>query len=191
MNVLILDNKSEELDLLLRYVKHRAWSFELVKPNELAQKELGDIDCAILTGGYWYEDPSTQSKMYENELEFIKTTALPVLGICLGAQLIAIEFGGEVAELKEQHHGERTVQLTQKGKELFETEEDLIVSENHTIGITSLDDSFEVLATSTDCIEAFSHKHRPLVGVQFHPERLNKQQHSQNTWDAIFKALSI
>jgi GMP synthase (glutamine-hydrolysing) len=99
-------------------------------------------------------------------------TGVPVLGICYGAQLIARQLGGTVANTGKGEYG-RTELRVASGGLLFGHDQPASqpVWMSHFDSITDVPEGFDVLA-STDQVPAaaFEHRDRGLYGVQFHPE---------------------
>jgi len=104
---------------------------------------------------------------------FYKT--LPILGICLGHQIIGSAFGATIKRAKVIMHGKLS-KIIHNGKKLFEkipkkffaTRYHSLVIENKT-----LSDEFEISAkTSDNVIMGINHKQYHLYGIQFHPESI-------------------
>ncbi len=104
--------------------------------------------------------------------------SIPLLGVCLGHQAIGAAFGGQVIRAPAPMHG-KTATIENDGTDLFHglpptftatRYHSLIVSE---IGFP---DELAVTATCRDTtgplIMALRHKHRPIFGLQFHPESI-------------------
>ncbi|MBM3313937.1 hypothetical protein FJY70_05045, partial [candidate division WOR-3 bacterium] len=106
--------------------------------------------------------------------EFTRGLNLPTLGICFGHQLLARAFGGRVlsGELIKRHE---TVELAQTSPLFYDLgpKADFVESHREYVDPDSiLPAGWQVSARSGSCpVEAMSHPTRPLLGVQFHPER--------------------
>lgn len=187
--ILIIDNKTDDIQSVYRACSRLGYEYEAISAHQIQDKIPEVFDAILLTGGEWYDDPTQQAQHYADELEFIVKAEIPSVGICLGMQLIATAFGGQAIRIDKEHHGRREIKLTDIGKTLLGLDENMLVFENHNVGIINLPNSFDVLAESDECIEMIKHKSRPIIGVQFHPEKLSKQEHSDEMWKSILKLI--
>jgi len=96
---------------------------------------------------------------------------VPVLGVCLGHQLIVETFGGEVDRAHELVHGKAT-QLRHDGLGVYAgIAQDVEVGRYHSLAATRVPDVLEVTATAADGeVMGVRHRELPIEGVQFHPE---------------------
>jgi carbamoyl-phosphate synthase small subunit len=113
-------------------------------------------------------DPAGLPYAVEAVHELIESD-VPVFGICLGHQLIGRALGANTYKLKFGHHGgNHPVQHLPSG-------EVLITAQNHNYCVRLDDlDLSEVEITyrslNDDSLEGFRLKHKPVLGIQFHPE---------------------
>lgn len=126
----------------------------------------------ILSGGGLYLDKKIYLNSVRADISLLVDSNAPILGICLGHEIICEVFGGEVLKLKKAANFPKLrVNILDKSK-IFKGLPDVInVYENHNRYIKNLPDLFKLTATSRkDSIESFFHKEKPIFGVQFHPE---------------------
>jgi len=97
---------------------------------------------------------------------------IPVLGICLGHQIIAMLFGGKVQAFSQMTKKDEKIQFLDRNEPLLKDLKDAeYMRESHHDCIISVPHNFMLLALSASCpVEAVKHRELPLYGVQFHPE---------------------
>ncbi|WP_028049617.1 aminodeoxychorismate synthase component I [Cellulomonas sp. URHD0024] len=106
--------------------------------------------------------------------EVISTGSIPLLGVCLGHQGIAMLGGsGSIALAPEPRHGRKSPVL-HDGTGLFAgIPSPHEVVRYHSWAVDRLSDDLEALAWTPDgVLMALRHRHRPQWGVQFHPESI-------------------
>ena len=137
------------------------------------------VDGLVLLGGGFMPDDDERAPFLPHERALVReamTAGVPVLGICLGAQLLAHVAGGEVtAKSGETERGSCPIELlAAAGNDpLFSGltgYEELRMIQNHKDSITMLPPGAVHLATSEACrVQAFR-VGAAAWGVQFHPE---------------------
>jgi GMP synthase (glutamine-hydrolysing) len=154
------------------------WSFVWGTPPP---RPLESYDAAMVFGGAMHADQEAQHPWISEELRWLTSvleTGLPVLGICLGVQLLARAAGSWVGPLDEPEIGWYEVELTDAGvadpvvgalPRSFEA----LQWHRYTYGLPT--DAVE-LATSPLATQAFR-LGDACWGVQFHPEVTEGQLH--------------
>ncbi len=98
---------------------------------------------------------------------------LPVFGVCLGLQSIAVAYGGVVGRATELLHGKTSPVLHEGQGVLAGLPSPFTATRYHSLAIEarSLPEVLEVTArTETGVIMAVRHRELPVEAVQFHPE---------------------
>jgi GMP synthase (glutamine-hydrolysing) len=96
---------------------------------------------------------------------------IPVLGICYGAQLMALELGGDVAAATRREYGSATIQITSEDGVFAGLEREQPVWMSHGDSITRLPAGFVSTAqTDSTPYAGLVDPQRRLYGIQFHPE---------------------
>ena len=101
---------------------------------------------------------------------------VPILGVCLGHQAIAVADGATLVLAPEPVHG-RACPIQPTADPLFEgLPRPFAAARYHSLLVTSVPDVLEVIATTrhgdSELVMALRHRERPRIGFQFHPESI-------------------
>ena len=113
-------------------------------------------------------DPKKCTKTIEAVKKFLETD-IPMMGICLGNQVLALAAGADTYKLKFGHRGQNHPAIDLLTKKCY------ITSQNHGFSVdsNSLDGTgFDVwfINANDKTVEGIRHKSKPVFAVQFHPE---------------------
>ena len=113
-------------------------------------------------------DPAATGRYAINIIQKLMKTSIPIFGICLGHQLLALALKAKTKKMKLGHRG-----ANHPVKNLINNKVE-ITSQNHGFEIVkeSLPKNVEVTHKSLfdNCIEGIKLKNRPVFSVQYHPE---------------------
>ena len=172
MNVILVNNDTEpkNWEKLQDVVTAAGYTVAPIHHSAIGAIDPRGYDLAILSGGWYYEDEVELLEKYAEELQFIVSTPIPILGICVGMQLMHVAIDQAVPLLDKRRYGWSEIDVNIAGQMLFGFPESLKVFKNHDRGIIESNPQFEVLASCDTNAEIVLHKTKPLLGVQFHPE---------------------
>ncbi|UCG15356.1 MAG: glutamine-hydrolyzing GMP synthase [Phycisphaerales bacterium] len=166
--IAVVDFGSQYAQLIARRVRennvHSLLCAPHVTPEELQRMNAVGL---ILSGGpssvYAENAPRCDPALLE--------TGLPILGICYGMHLACHMLGGEVGETRSREYGRTRLWVDDAGSILAHVPSPTSAWMSHGDVVDRLGGDFDVLAHTESCpFAAVRHKHRPIYGLQFHPE---------------------
>lgn len=166
--ILILDFGSQYTQLIARRIREIGVYTEIMPGDAALEGRLPPgVKGIVLSGSPYsvYEDgaPRPDAQVYKG--------ALPVLGICYGAQRMTQDHGGAVQGLPDREYGRRSVLITERDPLLNGVPEGFLSWMSHGDSIERAAPGFKILAKTDNGIPAaIKHEALPLYGVQFHPE---------------------
>lgn len=167
--IIILDFGSQYTQLIARRVREQGVYCE-IHPFTLGADVIAELrpKGVILSGG-----PSsvTDEEAPRVAADFYQKVNAPILGICYGMQLVAVDLGGgtQPAARREYGHAKAKV-LSGKTKLFNELPFELDVWMSHGDHVTELPTGFKQTATTGDVVTAMENEERGIYCVQFHPE---------------------
>ncbi len=166
--VVVLDFGSQFAQLITRRVRELDVFAELM-PHDTPYDELvrRGTRAIILSGGpmsvFDPDAPRPDPAIWSGQI--------PVLGICYGAQMMALELGGDVLPTDRREYGPASVTITDDDGLFTGIERQQPVWMSHGDSITRLPDGFRATAqTDSSPFAGLAAPERNLYGIQFHPE---------------------
>ncbi|MCH2676650.1 MAG: glutamine-hydrolyzing carbamoyl-phosphate synthase small subunit [Alphaproteobacteria bacterium] len=165
---------------ILRCLSENNCKITVVPAKESAKKILNrKPDGIFLSNGPG--DPAATGTYAVPIVKELTKSNLPIFGICLGHQLLAITLG---AKTKKMHHGHRGANHPVKNLKRKRVE---ITSQNHGFVVDSKTIPKDVdvthLSLFDNSIEGIKVKNKPIFSVQFHPEASPGPQDTQYLFD--------
>lgn len=169
MRTFVIDNDSKYINQLLESLD--GLMPVLISYDTLNQNEISSDDLVVLSGGHGYP-VLWHEKEYKKEIDIIESHQGPIIGICLGFELISHVFGSHLHRLKARQKGSVLIKPTIKNN-IVTDEQSFTVYENHNWSVEKLEKPLIALANSDDGVEVLKHISKPIYGMQFHPEVKN------------------
>lgn len=193
--------KTTFLELSLNYLKSLEMEnlIPIIIPLNHPDRIFPLCDGFLITGGddidpKFYNEENLASSGINNQIDLIDQEIItyaynknvPLLGICRGIQAIAVFLGGSLIQdlgLQNAFHHQNhfvTKIVNNKFTKLFPNK--FLVNSHHHQAIKSLQGEFDIIFMANGIIEGISHQRKPIIGIQWHPERFNSPES-----DLIFK----
>jgi GMP synthase (glutamine-hydrolysing) len=176
--ILIIENYPGRGDCIVRLLRQFCLPFEVLTSNGQPIKLASNVKGIILSGGPQsvIDIESDAGIRLRPVLDVIGQAArrrLPVLGICLGHQLVSTWGGGKVAKMAKKVVGFQEVTIFDDKDPVLGALPSLrpSVFQYHQDYVASLPEGWQILGKSETCmVEAVRAPDLPIWGVQFHPE---------------------
>lgn len=173
---------------IVRSLLDRKVNVTIVPPHTSADKILDMAPHGILLSN-GPGDPKMVPYLIKTVKQLIETS-IPIMGICLGNQILALAFGGDTYKLKFGHRGQNhpCVEL--------DTGRCYITSQNHGYAVktkslkgTGLRVTY--LNANDKTVEGLAHRKKPIFAVQFHPEASPRPEDTLHLFDRFLKNLEV
>ena len=167
--ILIVDNYDSFVFNVARYFAELGETTRIVRNDEIVEADLHAKAIIISPGPCTPHEAGASIDIVRNF-----SGQLPILGICLGHQVIGEVFGGKVKRAKKPMHGDSS-EINHNGQGLFENiPQSFSAGRYHSLIVGEIEGTeLEITAQSDDGeIMGLQHKHHQTFGVQFHPESI-------------------
>ena len=171
MLVAVIDNYDSFTFNLVHYILHTGVDVEVFRNDKVSIDDLKalNLGAIVISPGPGRPEDAGIS------LEVVKhfSGLVPLLGVCLGHQVIAQNFGGKIIHAKQIMHGKTSV-ITSDGEQIYSgINKPFTVMRYHSLAVSqeNFPECLTITAKTEDGeIMGIRHKEHPTQGVQFHPE---------------------
>ena len=171
VKILVVDNGGQWTHREWRVLKYCGADSEIIQ-NDTPVEDLKDVDGIVLSGGA----PRIASEFPKlgNCGEYLDKLEVPILGMCLSHQFMALHKGGEAGPAAVPEFGLAKLEISDEhlSNPIFkDIPKESQVWESHNDEIKTLPEEFINMASSKDCKhQSIKHREKPIYGFQFHPE---------------------
>jgi GMP synthase (glutamine-hydrolysing) len=185
--VLILDLGSQYTQLIARRIRELGVYSE-IRPPDSALPEDDPPAAIVLSGGpdsvFSKDSPRVDSTVLES--------GLPILGICYGMQLLALQAGGKVQKADHREYGRAEINLDRSAPIFRGLPPTTTVWMSHGDMVAELPPHFARIAETDNCPNAaIGDQQRKIYGFQFHPEVLHTPQGPEMLSRFLFRVAGL
>ncbi len=171
--ILLIDNYDSFVYNLARYFIRLGHTTQVVRNDQI------DVDSAhrLEPGAIVLSPGPCRPEQAGCCIELVRQLGakVPILGVCLGHQAIAVAYGAAVIRADTPRHGQAST-IYHDGQTVFRrVANPFVAGRYHSLIVdeSSLPSELEVSARTEDgLIMALRHRKLPIVGLQFHPESI-------------------
>ena len=173
MKILLIDNYDSFTYNLYHYLSSIKTNVDVVRNDKITDKKIiqRKYNRIVISPGPGNPDQSG------NCLKIVKSLykKIPILGVCLGHQIIGQVFGSKIIQAKRLMHGKTSIIKSKKIGILKNLPSKFEATRYHSLIIDkkTLSKKLEITAETKDgIIMGVKHKEYNIHGVQFHPESI-------------------
>ena len=173
MKILLIDNYDSFTFNLFHYLSSLKTKVDVIRNDKITPKEIvrKKYNRIVISPGPG--NPNQSGNCLKIVKSFHKT--LPILGVCLGHQIIGQVFGSKIVQAKKLMHGKTSTIVSKKKGILKNLPRNFEATRYHSLIIDkkTLSKNLEITAETKDgLIMGVKHKKYNVHGVQFHPESI-------------------
>lgn len=170
--ILLLDHYDSFTYNLYQSLSMLGQDVQVVRYDEIAIEEIRKMDPKAIVLSPGPGSPNDKEHSLSIIHEFHRT--VPMLGVCLGHQLLGVAFGGTMKRASLVMHGKVSAVSHSHAGMFAHLPQSLPVMRYHSLVIDELPSCFKPTAISMDdqSIMGIQHVEYPLYGLQFHPESI-------------------
>lgn len=174
--LLIIDNQNAFIKKFeTTFMAERNIPYKMLNHNQPIIVPQGQtISGVILSGGRG--NPFKPLNLTTNFIALARFD-VPVMGFCLGHEIIAVTYGGQIEKLPEYHTKRAPIKILKPEDRIFDgiNRKEIALARRHSFHVSELPDGFVRLAESyISPNEIIRHNEKPIYGFQGHPEASGK-----------------
>jgi len=177
MKILLIDNYDSFTYNLYHYLSSLKCSVEVYRNDKITIKKIIKDKFKKIVISPGPGNPNQAGNCLKIVKHLYKT--VPILGVCLGHQIIGQTFKSKIVVAKKLMHGKTSI-IKHNGKGIFKgIKKKIEATRYHSLIIDrkSLGKDLVITAETNDkIIMAIMHKHYNIHGVQFHPESIRTDE---------------
>ena len=173
MKIILIDNYDSFTFNLYHYLSSLKVKVDVVRNDKITDKQIVNqkYDKVVISPGPGNPDQSG------NCIKIVQALykKIPILGVCLGHQIIGQVFGSKIIQAKKLMHGKTSIIETYRTGILKNLPSKFVATRYHSLIIDkkTLSKELEITAQTRDgLIMGVKHKRYNVHGVQFHPESI-------------------
>ena len=173
MKIILIDNYDSFTFNLFHYLSSLKVNVDVIRNDKITTKEIikKKYDKIVISPGPGNPNQSG------NCINIVKSLykKIPILGVCLGHQIIGQVFGSKIVQTKKLMHGKTSNIISKKTGILKNLPKNFKATRYHSLIIDkkTLSKDLEITANTKDgLIMGIQHKKYNVHGVQFHPESI-------------------
>lgn len=164
--LLLVDNGSVFTKNIVDFLSSNKIYHTTQKFDNVKLEHLHKFDSIILSGRR--HNDQQMNALNSKIIQHCISAKKPLLGICYGAEILALTVGGTIRKMSSIQKGSDTVQIMQKNPICNGI---IQVYQSHNFEISSLGRSLVQLGSSNSCkYEVIQYQDSKIFGTQFHPE---------------------
>lgn len=164
--ILLVDNGSVFTKNIVEFLSFTKTDHVVKTFDNVDLAKLNQFDSIILSGRR--HNDQAMNALNSKIIYYTISEKKPLLGICYGAEILALTVGGTIRKMSSIQKGQNTVQIMQNNPLCSGM---MQVYQSHSYEISQLGSSLIQLGSSDSCkYEVIQYKDSQIFGTQFHPE---------------------
>ena len=173
MKILLIDNYDSFTFNLYHYISSLKAKVDVVRNDKITSRKILNKKYNKIVISPGPGNPNNAGNCLKIVKALYKKT--PILGVCLGHQIIGQAFGSKIIQAKKLMHGKTSIIKSERIGILRNLPSKFIATRYHSLIIErkTLSNELEITAQTKDgLIMGIKHKKYNIHGVQFHPESI-------------------